>query len=179
MLIMHHIDILIKGGRHEAALEMVREELSDNREDVKDDVTLSEKYYDLLKVCQKRQGIIKHGPEHLRLLISSNNKLKAIKVYEELAADKEIIIPIESGLAVGKWLYKRGDYKRARVCFTRCIKENPKHAKLPEAYYPIIRLFNEHFNNPAQARKIGKGVLRTYPKHPLAEKVQQYLKTIG
>ncbi len=173
----HQIDVLIKSGRHEAALKLIDEHFQNDKDD-KDDIVLSGKYLGLLRVCQKKKEYIQHGPTHLQLLIAKKKTSKALKVYQELTADGAVRIPVDSSLAVGKWLFDRNEYRKAGKCYVHCIKTNPKHPKLPEAYFPFIQLLHEHFGNTDKAVHLSKGVVQTWPKHPLVDEVKTYMKTM-
>lgn len=171
----HHIDTLIKSGRHEAALKIAGEEFQEDKEDI----AISGKYFDLLKVCRKKEEYARHGPVHLQLLIDRKKPTKALRVYQELVSNAAIAIPIDSSLAVGKWLFDRNEFQKAGKCYLRCIKENPKHPKLPEAYFPFIRLLHEHFGKTEKALHLSEGVIRTWPDHPLSEEVKTYMRSMS
>ncbi|MEN8141740.1 MAG: hypothetical protein ABFR97_11025 [Thermodesulfobacteriota bacterium] len=173
--LMQQINVLVKSGRHEEALALIREK-SQGREE---DVELSEKYFTLLKICQKRDSYISHGPYHLDLLIKKNKKAKAMELYDELKEDGEVKISADSAITIGKWLVARHDYKGAMACLVRFIKANPQHAKLPEAYFPLIQILNEQSNNRAKAAQLAKGVIRNYPDHPLTPRLESYLQAMS
>jgi hypothetical protein len=170
----HQIDVLIKSGRHEMALKLINEDFPEH----KDDIALSGKYLDLLRVCRKKKAYAQHGPVYLQQLIRKKKATKALKVYRELTADGTIPVPIESSLAVGKWMFDRNEYRKAGNCYLRCIKENQKHPKLPEAYFPFIQLLHEHFGKTEKAVQLSKGVIRTWPDHPLTSEVKTYLNNM-
>ncbi len=173
-ILTNQINIMVKSGQHEEALALIREE-SRGKEN---DVELSDKYFNLLKICQKRDSYIKHGPYHLGLLINQHKKAKAIKVYQELADDKEIEIPASSVLTIGRLFFERGEHQNASNCYISFIKSNPGHEKLPDAYFPLIKLLNEHTGNKPKAKQLAKGLIKTYPEHSLTPAVANYVQTM-
>ncbi len=170
----HQVDILIRSGRHETALKLLQEDLKENQ----DDLVLSGKYLDLLRVCRKKKEYVLHAPVYLQQLIRKKKTTKALKIYQELIADGTIPVPIDSSLAVGKWMFDRNEYRKAGNCYLRCIKKNPKHPKLPEAYFPFIQLLHERFDKTDKAVQLSKGVIRTWPDHPLISEIKTYLNNM-
>lgn len=173
-ILTHQINTMVKVGKHEEALNLIREE-SRGKEN---DINLSEKYFNLLKICQKRDSYIKHGPYHLGLLIGQQKKAKAIKVYQEISTDNEIEIPAQSVLTIGKWFFERNEHQNARNCYIGFIKKNPGHAQLPDAYFPLIKLLNEYTGNQKKAAELARGLVKTYPQHALTPKVKNYMQTM-
>lgn len=118
----HQVDILIRSGRHEMALKLLQEDLKDNP----DDLVLSGKYLDLLRVCRKKKEYAQHGPVYLQQLIRKKKTTKALKVYQELTADGAVPVPVDSSLAVGKYFF--------RFFETGMTSRADKNMLLPEAH---------------------------------------------
>ena len=174
--ILNRVDILIKEGKIDDAIFLIRGETGGNISDLE----LAERYYNLLKVKQIIPDLLKHGVRYLDLLAEAKDTEKLCEVYSECAARDPGFVPDKSTLfKLASCLNQAGNPKAAVNSYNRFIKAHPKDPLIPKAYFLAASIINEKLKNPRKAVGILKGLLKTYPNHDITPHVQRYLSQIG
>ena len=173
--ILNRVDILIKEGKIDDAIFLIRGETGGNISDLE----LAERYYNLLKVKQIIPDLLKHGVRYLDLLAEAKDTEKLCEVYSECAARDPGFVPGSSTLfRLASCLNQAGNPKAAVNSYNRFIKAHPKDPLIPKAYFLAASIINEKLKNPRKAVGILKGLLKTYPNHDITPHVQRYLSRI-
>lgn len=172
------INIMIKSGRNEEAIEAILEKTKGKFDE--EDVELSGKFLTLLKVCQRSKGIAHHAPNHLDLLVRLGKKTKAFELFDEMFSGSGTLEPsAKSFVKIADWFHSRHDYKKAISCYARFIQSNSKHPALPEAYFALLKILHEHASNTPKAKLLANGLIQQYPDHALIPEVKSYLGAMG
>jgi tetratricopeptide (TPR) repeat protein len=173
--ILNHIEILIKDGRAEDAVMLLRDRMRGRAPDR----LLAERYYNLLKITQRIPELLKHSVSYLDLLSAENEKATACKVYKEcLSHDPEFSPDPEALFKIAVWCMEDGGAKLGMNSLVQFIRTNPQHAMAPKAHFVLARNLHEKFHNPAKAEQVLQGLIQRYPDHDLAAHAGQYLERI-
>jgi tetratricopeptide (TPR) repeat protein len=174
--ILNRVDILIKEGKIDDAIFLIRGETGGNISDLE----LAERYYNLLKVKQIIPDLLQHAVTYLDLLAEAKDTEKLCEVYSECAARDPGFVPSSSTLfKLASCLNQAGNPKAAVNSYNRFIKANPKDPLLPKAYFLAANIIHEKLKNPGKAAGILKSLLRAYPNHEMIPHVQRYLRQIS
>ncbi|MCG6981318.1 MAG: tetratricopeptide repeat protein [Deltaproteobacteria bacterium] len=174
--ILNRVDILIKEGKIDDAVFLIRSETGGKIAELE----LAERYYNLLKIKQNIPDLLRHAVTYLDLLAEAKDKEKLCEVYSECAARDPGFVPSSSTLfKVASCLNQAGNPKAAVNSYNRFVKANPKDPLLPKAYFLAANIIHEKLKNPKKAVGILKTLLKTYPNHEIIPHVQKYLRQIG
>ncbi len=140
------------------------------------DKTVSERYYNLLKVTRKTPEMLSHAKAYLNILVEADKKDAACTVYKEcISCDPGFAPSPEALFKVGQWQMDAGDPKSGAEALVRFLKTNKEHRLAPNACFVLARGFNEKMNNSARAEKLLKAIIQNLPYHDLAIHAQRYL----
>lgn len=174
--ILNQVNVLVKEGKLDEAIIYIQQRTKDSG--IKD-LTLSERYLNLLKMKKRGAEMLKHCIAHLNLLSQSNQKTKACQLYARcLAYDKNFLPNAEMLFKIGSWFNESGKTKIAIATFQRLVKAYPEDACVPKAYFRSAQIFNDRLMRPEQAKKILSGLIKKYPDHKIAPQAKAYLGQI-
>ena len=174
--ILNRVDILIKEGKIDDAIVLIRGETGGNISNLE----VAERYYNLLKVKQIIPDLLKHAVTYLDLLAEAKDKEKLCEVYLECAVSDPGFVPASSTLfKVANCLNQAGNPKGAVNSYNRFIKANPKDPLIPKAYFLAANIINEKLKNPRKALGILQSLIKAYPNHEITPHVQKYLRQIS
>ncbi len=173
--ILGQIDIMIKDGQIDAAIDVIKNKTNGSIRDVR----LSERYYDLLKLSQRTSEMLAHGGGFLDLLVKADDKEKAVEVYGECGSKDPKFAPAPGSIfRIAAWLNEDGDVKGAINAYDRFVKANPKSPLVPKAYFLAAQLLSEKLKKHRAAADILMAVAKTYPHHDIIPHVNGYLQKI-
>jgi tetratricopeptide (TPR) repeat protein len=174
--ILNRVDILIKEGKIDDAIFLIRSETTGNCLDLE----LAERYYNLLKIKQSIPDMLRHAVTYLDLLVEAKDKEKLCEVYTECVGHDPNFVPNTPTLfRVASCFNEAGNPKGAINTYNRFIKANPKDPLIPKAYFLAANIINEKLQNPSKAAGILKSVIKAYPNHEITPHVQKYLRQIS
>lgn len=175
-LLLNKVDILIKEGRMDDAISLIREESGG----VFADLNLAERYFNLLKIKQLTPEMLEHGKVYLELLSKAGQKDRVCEVYLECVS-KEAMFNVSPavGFQIASCLKEYGRPKDAVGAYNRFIKQNPKHPLIPKAYFLAANVINEQLKNPPKALEILNSLAKRYPEHEILPYVQRYIKQMS
>ncbi len=174
--ILNRVDILIKEGKIDDAIFLIRSETGGNIADLE----LAERYYNLLKIKQSIPDLLKHSVMYLDLLAAAKDKEKLCEVYSECVTHDASYVPSTSTLfRVASSLNEAGNPKGAVNTYNRFIKANPKDPLIPKAYFLAANIINEKLKNPSKAAGILKSLVKAYPNHEITPHVEKYLRQLS
>jgi tetratricopeptide (TPR) repeat protein len=173
--LLNRIDRLIKEGKLDDAIDLIRSET----DGAITDLNLAERYYNLLKIKEEFPDMLEHGKLYLDLLAKENQKEKLNEVYSECVSRDQKFTPTPNTLikAAGS-LNESGRVEESIKAYNRFVKANPESPLVPKAYFLVSNIFNEKLNNPAKATRILKAVIKRYPNHDIIPHVERYLTQI-
>jgi tetratricopeptide (TPR) repeat protein len=175
--LLRRVHQLIKDGDHEGARAAIESEIG---EQGISDLSLSERYYLLLKMTGATDRLVAHGCSHLDLLVGGDKRTEAMTVYRECLQSDPGFSPASGSLfKLGGWFNETGKSKEAIGVFNKLTKVYPRDPLVPKAYFRAAQIFNDRLLNPAKARKILTGLVKKFPDHDIIPFVERYLGEMG
>ena len=173
--ILNSVDILIKEGKIDDAISLIRDETGG----VISDLDLAERYYNLLKIKQQAPEMLNHGRTYLDLLGQADQKERLCEVYSECVSKNAGFTASAYALfKIASFVNEAGNPKGAIEAYNRFIKTHPKNPLIPKAYFLAANIINEKLQNPRKAAGILKALVKTYPSHEIIPYVKRYLRQI-
>lgn len=173
--LLNRVDILIKEGRTDDAIALIRGE----RGGAIADLNLAERYYNLLKLKQLTPEMLTHGCVYLDLLAKTGHKDRLCEVYRECVSKDAAFSPNASAVfKIANSVGEAGNPKGTIEVYNRFIKGNPKSPLVPKAYFLAANVINERLQNPRKAVGILNGLIKKFPNHEIIPYAQQYLSKI-
>jgi tetratricopeptide (TPR) repeat protein len=170
--ILSQVTILIKDGRAEDAVFLLRDKVRGRPSDR----LLSERYYNLLKITQRTSEMLPHGIAHLDLLAEANEKAAACELYKEcLALDPQFTPNPEAFFKIAGWCTDNGDIKGGMSALARFVKTAPEHPLAPKAYFLFGKNLHEKLKDAVRAEKVLQDLIRRYPNHDIAHHATEYI----
>ncbi len=173
-VLLGEVAILIQEGAFDKALGQIEQQV--NMEDI-EDLELSQRYVGLLKMCNQQAKLLNYAPRYLELATKSGAKSKALEVYSDcLGMDNTFTAQPLVLFKIASWFNESNKIKEAIRVLNGLVKNHPKDAIVPKAYYCAAQIYNERLKNGEQAKKILNGLLRKFPDHEIAAFAKNYLK---
>lgn len=173
---LNRINMLIKEGKHDEAIAFIKENTQNQRID---DVDLSDRYFNLLKMKNRTSELLSHGSGHLEILIQNGKKKEAIDTYSTLISIDASFIPSSSALfKLGDWLNQSNKPKESLGVFNKLVKSYPQDPLTPRAYFRAAQIISDRLLNKEKAIKMLNVVVSRYPDHEIIPHVKNYLSTI-
>ncbi|ACL05410.1 hypothetical protein Dalk_3723 [Desulfatibacillum aliphaticivorans] len=168
---------LFAEGKYDEAIEYIEQHRAQGGELPQE---LSEKYYALLKMKNKKAPLLAHAPDLLDQLTESNAKVKTLDVYGEcIKIDAAFLPEPKALLKIAGWLAETGNPKIAISAYNKFAKSYPDNRDVPLAYFRAAQIFHDRLMNQDKAKGLLKGILKKFPDHAIAPKVKNYLQYIG
>ena len=172
--ICNRINPLITEGGLDEAITIIEDM---TREDGISDLTLSERYFNLLKMKKRTSELLKHCVTHLHLLAEVNRKAEACEIYRFCLAKDNSFTPTPYTLfKLAGWLNEGGNSKEAINTYNRFTKAYPEDQLIPKAYFRAAQIFYDRFMDTSRARRILTGLIEKYPDHKIAIQAKNYLE---
>jgi tetratricopeptide (TPR) repeat protein len=173
--LLNRVDILIKDGKIDDAISLIR----DDTGGVISDLDIAERYYNLLKIKRDFPEMLKHGKLYLDLLAQSGQKESLCEVYSDCVSKNSLFTASPSTLfKIASCVNEAGNPKGAIEAYNRLIKTHPKNPLIPKAYFLAANIINERLKNPGKAAGILKALMKAYPNHEIIPYAQRYLRQI-
>jgi len=174
---LNRVNIMIKDGKLDDAISFIKDTTKTHPIT---NITLSERYLNLLIMKKQKPAMLKHCITHLDLLAHENIKIKACELYAKCLAMNEEFIPTSFALfKIGGWLNETGKIKEAIRTYNRMIKAFPNDTLVPKAYYRCAQIFHDRMMDPSRAKKILSALIKKYPEHEIIPQVKNYLNHMG
>ena len=175
-VILKQINPLIQEGKLDEAIAFIKQQTAETGIS---DLTLSERYFNLLKVTKRKDELLQYAVTHLRLLVEGHQINKAHRLYVQCVKHSPNFKPEATALfKIGNWLSETGKIAEAITTYNLLVKTYPRNDLVPLAYFRSAQLFNDRLMRPEKAIKILKGLLKRYPEHHISPKVKAYLAHI-
>ena len=173
--LLNRVDMLIKEGKLDDAIYLIRNETSGDITNL----SLAERYYNLLKLKEQIPDMLKHGKVYLDLLAKGNQNEKLCEVYSECIFKDAGFTPSPTTLLkTASSFNQTGKPKESIEAYSRFIKAHPENPLVPKVYFLASNIFNEKLKNPRKAAGILKALIKKYPNHDITPHVQRYLSQI-
>jgi tetratricopeptide (TPR) repeat protein len=172
--LLHDLPPLIQEGNLDGAISLIQKET-----DLKiDDLQLSERYVDLLKMRHRDSERLDYAPHHLDLLVKAGEKDKAMALFTECMGKEKFSASAMTLFKIGSWFNEQGNAKAAVQAFNLLTKAHPQDALIPKAYFRAAQILHEKLMNTERSRKILTALIAKYPDHEVANFARSYLKGI-
>jgi tetratricopeptide (TPR) repeat protein len=171
--LLRQVNVLVKEGRLDEAIAMIEQRTGISGFQ---DLTVSERYLNLLKIRKRSAEMLQHLPVHLDLLAKNDARQRCCELYLQWASLKPESSPApDTLLKIGAWLIETGDTKASIEAFNRLIKTYPQSHLVPRAYFRSAQIVNDHLLKPDKARRILKALISRYPDHDIVPQAKSYL----
>lgn len=175
--ILNKVNIMIKDGKLDDAISFIKDTTKTRPIT---NITLSERYLNLLIMKKRKPEMLKHCITHLDLLAHDNIKIKACELYAKCLDTNKEFIPTSFALfKIGGWLNETGKIKEAIRTYNRLVKAFPNDTLVPKAYYRCAQIFHDRLLDPSRAKKILAALIKKYPEHEIIPQVKNYLNHMG
>jgi tetratricopeptide (TPR) repeat protein len=174
--LLSRLNILVKDGEHDAAIKLIQEETKG----FPTDLLVAERYFNLLRIKQRREELTAFGNHYIRLLIKGNDKRKICEVYLECAAIHEDFFNGDANtlFVMAKALNQMKHFSEAFKLFQKFIGMYPDDPMAPNAYFFLAMLYNEQFSDPDKASEILRYLKEKYPFHENSSFVDNYSRKV-
>ena len=137
---------------------------------------LSERYYNLLKMTKRKEGMLTHAVNHLDILTANNQKNKAITVFTECRKLDSKFLPAADPLfKLAGWLNETGKTKAAVAVYNLIVKSYPDNSLVPKAYFRVAQIFNDRLMSSEKAKKVLSIIKNKYPDNDIMPHVENFL----
>lgn len=174
--LLSRIDALVKDGKVDDALTLITNE----RDAISKDISLSERYYNILKLKDKTAEMLEHGSTYLDILAKGRSKERLIEVYLEcISRSSNFSTSFPASFKIAGSMIEAGNPKGAVDVYQGFIKNNPENPMIPKASFLAANVFNENLLNHQKAVEILEDIIKKYPDHEMAAYARQYLGQIN
>ena len=174
--LLGQLNVLVTEGKLDEAIELIQQHTRDTGIE---DLKLSQRYYNLLKVTKRSRELMAHSAVHLDILTRCDAKAKACQLYARCISNKSDFKPTPATLLkIGGWLTEKGKDNAAMGAYNRLIKAYPDSELLPVAYFRSAQIFDGRLMKPDQARKILNHLVTKFPDHEIIPRAKSYLKKL-
>jgi tetratricopeptide (TPR) repeat protein len=174
--LLNDIGLLIQDGELDKAIDEIERRV--NIEAI-DDPELSKRYFGLLKAQKRQRKLLRHAPQHLKMLVKSDAKSDAVASYLEcLRIDRAFTVDGVVQFKIASWLTESGKHKEAILALNSLIKKNPQDSLVPKAYYRAAQIFRERLGDVEKAKKILEAMIAKYPDHEITAFAKNYLGSL-
>ena len=146
-----HIDILIKEGRYDEAVNIFKN-LS---ESYPDDENLIQNFFELLLATRDKETIHSISEKYLNSLINKGIDDKVSIAFQRISSVIDGFKPLtaEQRYRVAKILHNKGNYKQSVFLINGIHKDFPKHSILGTAFVLMADSLDNMPNMQSQAQK--------------------------
>jgi tetratricopeptide (TPR) repeat protein len=173
---LQKIENLIQEGDLDGAIDLIKKEtkLKIN------DVGLSDRYVNLLKLRNRFEELAAYAPRHFELLAAAEDKTKSLELYL-VCLEKAPGLKLSPAMLfkMGNWLNETGRAKEALHALTSMAKGFPQDPLVPKAYFRIAQILHEKLSQTDKAKKILSAQLQRFPDHEFAPIARNYLKSLN
>jgi tetratricopeptide (TPR) repeat protein len=171
--VLREVAPLIQGGKLDEAISAIQK-LTEEQEIA--GVTLSERYYNLLKMRKRKAEMLKHGVKHLDILVENNQREKALAVFVECRKlDAAFLPPASILFKLAGWLNEKGKTKAAISVYNILLKTYPDNVLVPKSYYRVAQIFHDRLMSTDKAKKILNLLKKKFPEHDITPHVDNFL----
>jgi tetratricopeptide (TPR) repeat protein len=171
--ILREVAPLIQEGKLDQAIETIQKMTL--HQGIKG-VSLSERYYTLLKMQKRQADLQEHSVSHLDKLVDISDKNKALAVFGECRKMDAKFMPTAVALfRLAGWLNETGKTQASVSLYNSLVKSYPQHPLVPKSYFRIAQLFHDGLMKTDKAKKILSALKMKYPQHEIMPHVENFL----
>jgi len=168
---------MVSAGEIREAIQL----LSDDLRERPQDLSLHARLHKLLLAEGSTPRIEDHTEKYLELMVKSQNWREALELAEEalgrradwVPRPKELIAPL------ARAALQKGKPQLAAVLIKGFDKRYPNHPDTAQIYVVGAQIMAESANNPDEARRILKFVLKRFGSDPVATEASRYLEVLN
>jgi len=169
------IDQLIKNGDIDDAIVM----LESDKDILSSDLNFSERYYNILKLKDRTDGMLGHARTYLDLLVKAGNKKRLCEVYQEcVSRSSDFSASSSASFKIAGAMVETGKPKAAADVYLTFVKNNPDDPMIPKASFLAANIINERLLDHQKAVEILEDMIKKYPGHETSTHARQYLGQI-
>lgn len=170
-------EILIKEGRFESALQLLKRAA----QDAPADFELRDRLHKLLLARGEPERLLRHGRDYLTRLLIEKRSRHAMAVFRDCHRVDPTCKPVGAGYALqlAEVLVATGEARLALSVLSNFHKTYPGAREIPQAYLLAAHIMCDTYNQDSQALRILDFLLMQYPEHPLTAEIRGYRETIA
>lgn len=174
--LLKDIEVLIRENQHSKALEILRERLMDNLQDIE----IRKRYHKLLLINGEHTRLINHGDDLINLLLSSKEPGKAITIYQDCIKIKEDFFPtkVENYLPLAEIMMRLGHFRWVVKLLSGFHHRFPQYDDIANLYFLLARALGDGLKQDKAAIQVLSFILEKYPQAQNKTEVQNYLRII-
>jgi tetratricopeptide (TPR) repeat protein len=140
------------------------------------DLDLSQRYLDLLRIVKNQRKFLDHASRHLELLAKSGYNSEALSLYMEcIRLDKNFAPQALVLFKLAGWLDETGKSREAVYVLNCLIKYHPQNTMVPKALYRVAQIFHQGMKDAERSKKVLTGLIRRFPDHEITAFARNYL----
>lgn len=173
---LQKIENLIQEGELDGAIDLIKK----RTEREINEIGLSDRYVNLLKLRNRFEELAVYAPRHFELLAAAGDKAKSLELYL-VCLEKAPGLNLSPALLfkIGNWLNESGRTKEALHALTSLAKGFPQDPLIPKTYFRIAQILHEKLAQTDKAKKFLSALLQRYPDHEFAPIARNYLKSLN
>jgi len=169
---LNKVNQLIQEGNHDEAISTIKAEIDKGVEDVK----LSDRYFNLLKMNNKTDEILEYGVQYLTFLTLNNNEKESRDVYSTCMTADSSFTPDAPALFKLGGMFSEKD---AIDIYTRLLNAYPDFPETPVACFRCAQIYNDRLMMPDKAEEMLRDIMNRYPDHEITPKARNYMEHVG
>ncbi len=170
------VDILIKEGNYDQALEVMEQENAYASSDLK----TADRYYFLLSMQQNHEKRLRYALDYLDILVKNKQAAKAADVYLQCRALDGNFQPAPAAFyAVGLALNDQGQHQESVSALAEFTDRHTDSPFLQNALFMMAKIHHEKLNDRQTASEILTNLIDNYPFHDITAFAKTYLKRLS
>jgi hypothetical protein len=167
---------MIAAGEIKDAIGLLAEDLRDRP----NDLALHGRYHRLLVADGDPAAIESHADQYMTLLVKSQNWPEALELYENTVARSPDWTMREVGniVPLAQAAFRAGNPKIAGRLVRAFDRKNPNHPDIPRAYLLGARLMADYGNQPEDAKRILRYLVKHHAGDPAAVEAERHLEVM-
>ena len=141
--------------------------------------SLADRYYELLKMKNHIDEILRFAGIYLDLIVKANDKKAGIKVYSHCKSiDPEFEPSSDALMKIAGWVGDGGKPESSIKLLNQIIKKYPSDPVTPRAYFRAAQIFHDRMMKPEKSKEIIHTLIKKYPDSDVIPMAKRYLEGI-
>jgi hypothetical protein len=167
---------MIAAGEIKEAIALLSEDFRDRP----NDLALHGRYHRLLVADGDAAAVESHADQYMTLLVKSQNWREALELYEDTVARSPEWTMREVGniVPLAQAAFRAGNPKIAGQLVRAFDRRHPGHPDIPRAYLLGAQLMADYGNQPEEAKRILRYVVKHHAGDPAAVEAERHLEVM-
>ena len=176
-LVLRDVTLMVQEGNLDKAIDEIQNFQRNNG--LIKNKSLADRYYELLKMKNNTDEIMRFAGIYLDLIVKENDKKAGIKVYSNCKSLDPEFEPSSSALMkIAGWVGDSGKPESSIKLLNQIIKKYPSDPVTPRAYFRAAQIFHDRMMKPDKSRQIISTLIKKYPDSDVIPMAKRYLEGI-